>query len=221
MVPCLEANGACWEAVPVGVGFRLPVYRSHPIQAGDSTVTRAVIVVHGASRNPDAYFEMMVGVVQAARRTDSTLVIAPHFQTSDDGPTWEEPAWTSGGWKRGDKSISGHGGGERISSYEAVDNLLGYLGNRLLFPELEAVVVTGHSAGGQYTHRFAATSPAEEGLSHLRFRYIVANPSTYLYIGPERASPEGGFEVPDRGSCPDYNEWHYGFEDRNCLRQPP
>ena len=158
-----------------------------------------------------------MGVVQAARRMDSTLVIAPHFQTTDDSPSWDEPAWTSGGWKRGHKSLSSHGTGDRISSYEAVDDILGYLGNRALFPKLEAVVVTGHSAGGQYTHRFAATSPAQEEISHLRFRYIVVNPSTYLYIGPERASPGGGFEIPDRGDCPKYNEWHYGFEDRNSY----
>lgn len=40
--------------MPVGSGFRLPVFRTHPIQTGDSTVVRAVIVVHGANRNPYA-----------------------------------------------------------------------------------------------------------------------------------------------------------------------
>jgi hypothetical protein len=97
-----------------------------------------------------------------------------------------------------------------------VDQLLRILGDSVQFPKLETVVVTGHSAGGQYTHRFAATSPVQEELTHLRFRYIVANPSTYLYIGPERATAGGGgFELPDRSACPDYNEWHYGFEERN------
>jgi hypothetical protein len=176
-------------------------------------------VVHGANRNPDYYFEMMVDVVQFEARDlmETTLVIAPHFQTRDDGPAWSEPAWTSGGWKRGDKSVSDHGAGTRISSYQAVDQILVYLGNPFLFPNLESVVITGHSAGGQYTHRFAATSPMEEGLPDLRFRYIVANPSTYLYLGPERADGKGGFEVPDRQACPNYNEWHYGFEDRNSY----
>jgi hypothetical protein len=218
-VPCLTAAELCWEAVPLGGGFNLPVYSSHSIQEGDPAVTGAIVVVHGANRNPDYYFEMMVGTVLAhpGDLMERTLVIAPHFQTIADGPTGSEPAWTSGGWKRGDKSVSGHGSGERISSYESVDRVLGYLGNPSLFPSLETVVVTGHSAGGQYTHRFAATSPAENGLPDLRFRYIVANPSTFLYMGPERADGEGGFALPDRQACPSYNDWHYGFEDRNSY----
>ncbi len=216
-VPCLAANPLCRESVPIGVGFNLPVYRSHPIQDGDTSVVRAVIVVHGANRNPDYYFEMMVDVVQGADLMESTLVIAPHFQTTADAPASSEPAWTSGGWKRGDKSVSDHGAGQRVSSYEAVDDVLTYLANGRLFSKLESVVVTGHSAGGQYTHRFAATSPAEVSHPNLRFRYIIANPSTFLYLGPERSDGIGGFNLPDREACPNYNEWHYGFEDRNSY----
>jgi hypothetical protein len=44
----------------------------------------------------------------------------------------------------------------------------------------------------------------------------VANPSTYLYLRPERAT-EGGFALPDRGACPTYNTWHYGLEGRNSY----
>jgi hypothetical protein len=205
----------------VGTALFLPVYRTHPIQTGDTSVVRAVIVVHGADRNPDAYFDRMVKAVALADLVETTLVISPHFQTADDDPGAGEPVWTSGGWKRGHLSVSGVGNGERISSYQAVDDILDFVGNRSLFPKLESVVVTGHSAGGQYAHRFAATSPAAEGLSHLRFRYIVANPSTFLFLGPERPLPEGGFGLPDRDVCEDYNEWHYGLEDRNTYASRP
>ncbi|MFC1662152.1 alpha/beta hydrolase, partial [Gemmatimonadota bacterium] len=130
------------------------------------------------------------------------------------------PTWTSNGWKRGDPSSSGHGSSEPVSSYGAVDRILETLGDSLRFPKLSRVVVTGHSAGGQYTHRFAAGSRVEEGLPHLRFRYVVANPSTYLYLGPERAGiGGGGFGLPDRGACPDYNSWHYGLEELNPYMQ--
>jgi hypothetical protein len=216
-VPCLIGLPQCSERVPVGSALFQPVFRTHPIQTGDTSVVRAVIVVHGADRNPDAYFDRMVKAVSLAGLLQTTLVVSPHFQTVDDGPGVGEPAWTPGGWKRGHLSVSGVGNGERISSYESIDDVLAYLGNRSLFPKLESVVVTGHSAGGQYAHRFAATSPAAEGLNHLRFRYVVVNPSTYLYLGPERAVPGGGFDLPDREACPDYNEWHYGMEDRNSY----
>jgi hypothetical protein len=108
------------------------------------------------------------------------------------------------------------GAANRISSYGAVDRILLILGDSMRFPNLEKVVVTGHSAGGQYAHRFAAGSRVEDGLPHLRFRYIVANPSTYLYLGPERARVgDEAFGIPDKVTCPSYNDWHYGLEDLN------
>jgi len=220
-VPCLTSSPLCREQVPVGSGLFLPVFRTHPIQHGDTAVIQVVIVVHGADRNPDAYFERMVEAVRLSGLTENTLVVAPHFQTLDDGAKVNEPTWSSSGWKRGHKSNPAAGSGERISSYEAVDDVLSFVGDQTRFPKLETVVVTGHSAGGQYAHRFAATSPAANGLAHLRFRYVVVNPSTYLYLGPERAAVGGGFEIPNRELCPTYNEWHYGLEDRTsyALRQ--
>jgi pimeloyl-ACP methyl ester carboxylesterase len=179
-------------------------------------VVRAVIIVHGAGRNPADYFRRMVETVFLEGVDHNTLIIAPHFQTLGDGANPGELIWTSGGWKRGDQSLERAGVAGTLSSYEAVDRVIQFLSDTLRYPKLHSVVVTGHSAGGQYTHRFAATSPAELLEDHLRFRYIVANPSTYLYIREERAAPDGvGFEVPDREACYNYNYWHYGFESRN------
>ena len=201
----------------LGGSLHLPVYRSLPLTEGDTLVTRAVIVVHGADRNPWDYFETMILATQQAGALDRTLVVAPHFQTVADGPEGDEPYWTSGGWKRGDQSNTLPADPHGISSYGAVDRILDLLGSAALYPRLEKVVVTGHSAGGQYTHRFAAGSRMEESLQHLRFRYIVANPSTYLYLGPERADVEegGGWGVPDKAACASYNDWHYGLENVN------
>jgi hypothetical protein len=215
--PCTLPDQRCWEKVPLGGGFYLPVYRSLPLLEGDTAVERAVIVVHGANRNPDAYFATMVGATQRAGAMSKTLVISPHFQTSSDGADADEPVWTSGGWKRGDQSNTTPSDPDGIGSYEAVDKILAILGDPSRYPRLRKVVVTGHSAGGQYAHRFAAGSRVEETLSHLRFRYVVANPSTYLYLGPERAAEggEGGWPLPDRSQCSTYNNWHYGLEEVN------
>jgi hypothetical protein len=215
--PCTLPDERCREKVPVGGGFYLPVYRSLPLLEGDTVVETAVIVVHGANRNPDDYFATMVGATQRAGAMAKTLVISPHFQTSSDGAAGNEPIWSSGGWKRGDQSNTTPTDPDGIGSYEAVDRILDILGDPTRYPRLRRVVVTGHSAGGQYTHRFAAGSRMEEQLPHLRIRYVVANPSTYLYLGPERASPgaEGGWPLPDRAVCPTYNIWHYGLEEVN------
>ncbi|MFC1791566.1 hypothetical protein ACFL0I_03775 [Gemmatimonadota bacterium] len=199
----------------MGNGFVLPVYRTHPVRVPDTTLVRAIIVVHGAGRNPDYYFEVMVDALYWSQQWTGTMLISPHFQTPEDGPAANEASWTSGGWKRGDQSYPKPGTASSVSSYGAVDEVLRLLGDTLRFPKLETVVVTGHSAGGQYAHRFAATSPVEEELDHLRFRYIVANPSTYLFLRPERPLEGGGFGLPDRSACPTYDDWHYGLEDRN------
>ncbi len=215
--PCTLPDQRCREKVPLGNGFRLPVYRSLPLLEGDTLVEQAVIVVHGANRNPDDYFETMIVAARQAGALDRVLVIAPHFQTASDDPGEDEPYWSSNGWKRGNQSNSNSTDQDGIGSYEAVDRILALLDDPTRFPRLARIVVTGHSAGGQYTHRFAAGSRVEEGRPHLRFRYIVANPSTFLYLGPERVGQGegGGWGIPDRAACPDYNHWHYGLEEMN------
>lgn len=214
-VPCTFGIPVCRERVVVEGGFLLPVYRTHPLEPGDTLIRRAVFVVHGTNRNADDYFETMVGAVREVGGLGETLVIAPRFQTLDDWPATGEPAWTSGGWKRGDPTVVDSPEGVRISSYAALDGVLAVLADRTRFPNLTKIVITGHSAGGQYTHRFAAGSPAEGRHGHLAFRYVVANPSTYLYLGPQRSLAGGGFGLPDREACPTYNTWHYGLEELN------
>lgn len=215
-VPCTVANSICAERVVIGTGVYLRVFSTHELATGDQSVSRGLIVVHGNSRNPDTYFES--GVLSAAEGgvRETTAVVAPYFQTDDDDPQADEPRWSSPGWKRGNLSLS-EGPSPRVSSYTALDSIVQIFLNTSRFPAMREIVVTGHSAGGQVLHRYAATSQVEEGARDgVTFRYVVANPSTYLYLGPERAAPQGTFAVPG-GGCPDYNEWHYGLEDRNTF----
>ena len=82
------------------------------------------------------------------------------------------------------------------------------------YPALREVVIAGHSAGGQVTHRYAAGG--NDIRAGLRIRYVVANPSTYLFLGEARPY-EMGFQVPDREACPNYDTWHYGLADLNSY----
>lgn len=214
-VPCLEATEVCAERVEIGAGVYLPVYSSRSLALGDEDVTRGLIVVHGTNRNADYYFERGYLSAGAATEQQSTVVVAPRFQTSDDGPKSDEPFWTGGGWKRGDLSTT-DGPSPRVSSYAAIDRILDVLTDRALFPAITDIVVTGHSAGGQVAHRFAATSRVEERTSGVAFRYVVANPSTFLYVRPERDAG-GGYSIPDVAACPGYDDWHYGMTDRNTY----
>ena len=212
---CTVANATCAERVEIGGGVFLPVFRTHALEDGDDSVTRGLIVIHGSNHNADDYF--LSGLLAAAEAGEKfrTVVVAPHFQTSDDGPAPDEPFWSSGGWKRGHLSRT-EGPSPRVSSYAALDRIIAILTDRSRFPALTEIVVTGHSAAGQVAHRFAASSRAEETLPDVTFRYVVANPSTYLYTQAERASGDE-FASPDVEACPDFNTWHYGLEDRNSY----
>ena len=107
----------------------------------------------------------------------------------------------------------------RVSSYAAVDRIVEKFLDAALFPAIREIVVTGHSAGGQVVHRYAASSTVQDEVRDgVTFRYVVANPSTYLYLGPERENEAGDFTVPG-GGCDDYDEWHYGVQDRNTWAE--
>lgn len=213
-VPCIFANATCAERVEIAGNLFLPAFTTHGLLAGDPDITRGLIVIHGNNRNPDTYFESGILAVANAGAAGTVAVVAPHFQTADDGPEPDEPFWSSAGWKRGHLSRP-EGPAPRVSSYAALDRILKLLLDRGRFPALREVIVSGHSAGGQVVHRFAATSrEEEEARDGVRFRYVVANPSTYLYPGPEREGADATFAVPDT-DCEDYDDWHYGLQDRN------
>ncbi len=218
-VPCNLAGAICAERVVIGAGVHLPVFSTHELAAGDDAVSRGLVVVHGNNRDPDAYFLSGIAAVTQGGVAAQTAVVAPHFQTVDDGPAADEPYWSSPGWKRGNLSLS-EGPSPRVSSYAALDSILWRFLDVDRFPALREIVVTGHSAGGQVLHRYAATSRVQEAAPDgVSFRYVVANPSTYLYTGPERENLEGRFVVPGGVGCPDYNEWHYGLDDRNSYAE--
>ena len=214
--PCRLGVASCASRIEIMPGRFLKSYQSFSLAGGDSAVTQAVIVVHGADRNANDYFSSMNDAATLAGRSSSTIVIAPQFQTTDDAPAADEPTWTSSGWRAGDLSSS-TGPLPRISSYAAIDTILARLSNRAKFSRLARIVVVGHSAGGQLLHRYAATNRTASTLTDIPVRYIAANPSTWLYLGPERAAGSG-FAIPaSAASCADYDEWHYGLQSRNTY----
>lgn len=213
--PCTSADARCSERVLVEPGVYVPVFTTYSLATGSEAPELAVVVVHGTNRNADDYFASMVAAAGDAQALPGTLIVSPRFQTSSDGPAFDEARWTSGGWKRGHLSLES-GPAPRVSSYAALDRIVEIVTNRSLFPSVNRVVVTGHSAGGQVVHRYAATSPMDAENVGVPVRYVPANPSTWLYVGPERWDGTG-WSVPTGGDCPDYDDWHYGMEDRNTY----
>jgi hypothetical protein len=112
--------------------------------------------------------------------------------------------WDVEGWKGGESAARP----APISSFTAMDCLLRQLTapERLARGARPTVVIVGNSAGGQYVNRYAAVGLAPDDLAKrgISVRFVIANPSTYLYFDKERPVP-----VPDPVGV---NQWRYGFE---------
>jgi hypothetical protein len=193
----------------------------------DAAARRAVVVIHGDERDPGARQRDLERAATAAG-VSNALVVAPQFVTEQDARAHdlgdEMPSWSNDGWKYGDQSRPPVAGpsSPAISSFAVVDELLRRLADRAQFPNLEQIVIAGHSAGGQFVHRFAAGSVVEEPPPPLgiRLRYIVANPSSYLYFDDRRPVAErvGEVAVPSAAvlaACPRYNAYPYGLDNLN------
>ena len=189
-----------------GAGLLL-CHASRSLDMPHRGVERLFVIVHGALRDSDRY----LGHASAAAEQVSsrTLIVAPQFLADVDiraHPSAPDDAlyWDVEGWKGGEHAL----GPASLSSFAAMDSLLRRLTGPGRLPparKLE-VVIMGSSAGGQYVNRYAAVGRAPDALAdrgtHVRF--IIANPSTYLYFDGERP-----VQVPD-GSC--VNHWRYGFD---------
>jgi pimeloyl-ACP methyl ester carboxylesterase len=104
-----------------------------------------------------------------------------------------------------------------VSSYAVTDRLIAMLEKAGRFPNLQQVLIAGHSAGGQFVNRYAAGSgsSATEPAAVTR-RYVVANPSSYLYWNATRRIA-GSWRVLSAGevaSCPGFNTYKYGLAKR-------
>ncbi len=183
---------------------KLPYYRSHALKDGDAKVRRAVIMIHGNLRNADSYFETAVKGVAKGCALKDTVVIAPHFQAKEDKPKADELRWSSGGWKIGEAAKGPKA--PKKNSFEVIDHILKRIEDK--FPKVKEVVIAGHSAGGQFVQRYAAGARLRTGLS---IRYVVANPSSYMYLNDKRLKP-GAVDTWHRPSgCAGYNTWKYGL----------
>jgi pimeloyl-ACP methyl ester carboxylesterase len=207
---CGEDGARCREQLIFSSGRRLSVYRNVPM-SGSRAVTRALVVVHGTGRNPVSTFTGMMRAATEAGVLAHTLVLAPFFKTSEDSPSDRDATWTSGGWKVGDGAVEPSG----LSSFAAMDEIVTSLADRSRFPNLTHITVVGHSAGGQFTQRYAAFGLAPGVVRGVGVNFVVANPSSYVYLDPARPEPDGGgFRTPSGGACPDYDTYKYGLAGR-------
>ncbi|MFM0730022.1 alpha/beta hydrolase [Paraburkholderia sediminicola] len=194
----------------------VPVFANGDWLAPTRDVKRAVILIHGRLRNADSYFELAEhACALAGGDAADTLLIVPQFLASADVSAhalppstlhWEWTSWMGGGNAEGPAPIS---------SFDVLDAILQTLASREQFASLTDVVIAGHSGGGQVVQRYAVVAQGEAPLvaRGIALRYVVANPSSYVYFDVMRPTASGKFEAFDATACPSFNRWKYGLED--------
>ena len=193
--PCVRATTACERWVVFGHGpARSMVYASFPLDTRNVAVTRALIMVHGAGRNADHYFETATGAGFLAGALDNTIIIAPRFAASRDSTAPNEVKWPERGdtWRSGGMSPTN----PTLSSFDFVDEIVRRLADKKVFPHLTQIVIAGHSAGGQYANRYEMANKVH-GTPGVRLSYVVANPSSYAWPAAVRPLPAGNADPTD------------------------
>jgi len=215
---------------------RTMVYASYPLNVRNDAIRRVLIMVHGTNRNADHYFDTAMAATFLAGALDDTIVVAPHLIIASDQKAANEVVWPGGGdsWRSGGMSPSN----TELSSFDVADELLRTFANKNLFPNMKAIVVTGHSAGGQYATRYAMANKVHDSLG-VPVTYVVANPSSYAWPDATRTLPQddadpaaakdGWSLTPDTAvhtkftygaydaaakNCANYNRWPLGLENR-------
>ncbi len=202
----------------------VPAYASSDVNKTQPQIKRAVIVVHGRLRDADKYFDLSMHAARSSNALADTLVIAPQMLTFADAARHELAAnvarWRNEAWRTGEVGKAPFA----ISSFEVIDGIIALLSDRTRFPNLERIVVAAHSSGAQFVQRYAVVGRADEVLTTaglqpfadgadvtvgkgavMRVRYVVANPSSYVYFDATRPKPVE--------KCAEYNHWLYGMAD--------
>jgi pimeloyl-ACP methyl ester carboxylesterase len=205
--PCATGTAGCMEPLAMGGGRAVMIYRSHPLAKGHAKATRALVVIHGASRNADDYFPSGMAGAYLAGGLGDTVVVAPRFagtggRNCDDKLAPGEIGFACSGddWRGGGPGAGVPG----VTSYGVIDELIRKFADKKKFPLLKHVVLMGHSAGGQFLSRYAAASKLDP--AGVSVRYVVSNPSSYLYLDASRPGPVAG--------CAGFNQWKYGMENK-------
>lgn len=209
------------------------------------TIDQVLIIIHGSGRNADDYLCCgMSSVANYQQQTNSTiLVVAPYFLAPGDIDnddmllTWNETGpGIPHSWRYGANSLVGN-----VSSYEAMDAMVETIIRQS--PNVQRIMVPGHSAGGQFTHRWALLSTRksiwEKTCHHgsttistsrskhcpIVIRVVVANPRSFCYLDERRYDNETGMlAVPSSyriSRCPGYNSWEWGLDTRHSRLPAP
>jgi pimeloyl-ACP methyl ester carboxylesterase len=234
--PCTTASPECAEWVSLDGGpQRSLVYRTYPLDVKNDAITRVFVLIHGAGRDADNYFRSATAAAFLGGALENTLVISPRMASNDgtgckDALGENEISWHCNTWRSGGPSLTS----PAVTSFDFIDEILRKVARKSVFPNLKAIVVAGHSAGGQVVNRYEMTNQVHDSLG-VPVTYVVSNPSSYAYPDDARptsaaysltANPPGYIPettagaaafrpLGDARSCTTYDQWPFGLNNRS------
>jgi pimeloyl-ACP methyl ester carboxylesterase len=245
--PCVSTASDCTEWIkPAGQQSRVLVYRTHSFEKRNENIKRAFVFVHGILRDADNHFRTALAAAFLADALNDTIIVVPRFASNSSAPgnengncrdalaadeaNWICEARRPDTWRSGGTAV-----GSQLSSFDFMDDILRRLTRQDVFPNLKAIVVAGHSAGGQFVTRYEMLNQIHDKLG-VPVSYVVANPSSYAYVDNVRptasapatilstaqgdpasnlANPSPAIvPVADAKNCTGYNVWPYGLKAR-------
>lgn len=206
-----SASELCQKVITIG-GAKIRYCRNRALSSYNTNVTRAVIVIPGSGSPSREYYENRIIPNAPAGVLDYTTIVVPQFLEDDGsgntvtenlGLSAEYLYW-SGGWRQCNSAKNQN----NLSSCEVLDRIVDALIDNN--PNLEHIVVAGHSAGGQLVNRYVAASPAEDDANNrgVTMSYLVSAAGSFAYLSSERPNSTSGCSS-------DYNDWKYGLNNRN------
>lgn len=185
---------------------------------GAENVSTLLIMIHDDTLNPVSYMSKGIFAADVGGR-GKTSVIAPQFlerrvAEREKGMLFWDRRWRGGGYSLSSGLNKGY---PSVSSFTVLERMIGEVYHRNK-DTLRKVVIAGHGGGAQFAIQFAAMNSAENRLASkgIKFTYVAANPSTYLYLNNERFRDENGRIVPLGRSqitgCFSYNSYKYGLD---------
>lgn len=194
-------------ATPAGSG-EIPIYASPSWSEPLPDIRRVIIVMHGVGRDAISYLRGAEAArAEAGSSGRATLLIVPQVLADIDIQAHHLPPamlhWSPDAWSGGEPAH----GPTPLSTFDVFDALLQRLADRTLLPGLTEIVIAGHSAGAQVVQRYAIVGHGDAALAArgITLRYVVANPSSYLYFSDDRPVKI------DPAACPAFDRWKYGL----------
>jgi len=164
--------------------------------ADNTKVLRAIVVWPGKPRDVWKYADLMMNARSVAVdpvfnqngvTNDSFVIVAPAMLDTADlaagAAHSNEIVFDGTSWQRGALSKNPpmkHA----VTSYAAFDQLIDQLFNKDTYPNLNQVVVAGHSMGGQAAQRYALMKKTKVYDNNMRF--WIGNPGSWAWLTDSR-----------------------------------